>query len=230
MFFENWAFSMPNSIFSYCCNFVHDYYMHVMMFGFFIMSFISIISTFSGHSYKFNFKRNDSRGIEMILQFLVINLLILMIGPGFWLIQYQGRMFFQPEMTLKVSGHQWYWSYEYGDSDFLRFDSFIKSLDDLNVGVYRMFEVDNRCIIPVDVNLGIYCTSTDVIHSFAVPKCFLKMDALMGLLTKVTHQFPVVGVYYGQCSEICGANHSFMPIVLEITSLECWKDWVLSFF
>lgn len=188
------------------------------------------MSTLRGQTYKFDLKRSDSRGVEMVLQFFVINLLVLIVGPGFWLVQYQGRMFFQPEVVLKVGGHQWYWSYEYGDSDVLNFDSFVKSLDDLRIGVYRLFEVDNRCVIPSDVNVGIYCTSTDVIHSFAVPKCFLKMDALSGLLTKVTYCFPIVGLYYGQCSEICGANHRFIPIVLEVTSLECWKNWVLRFF
>lgn len=99
-------------------------------------------------------------------------------------------------------------------------------MEDLEVGERRLLEVDNRCVLPTDVSVGVYCTSTDVIHSFTVPKCFIKIDALRGLLTKVTYQFPLVGLYYGQCSEICGAGHSFMPIVLEITSLECWKGWV----
>ena len=109
----------------------------------------------------------------------------------------------------------------YGDSGSLSFDSFIKSIDDLGYGGSRLFEVDNRCVLPLDVNIGFYCTSTDVIHSFAVPKCFIKMDALNGLLTKVVYRFTIGGVYYGQCSEICGAGHRFMPIVLELTSLEC---------
>ncbi|EJW71100.1 cytochrome C oxidase subunit II [Wuchereria bancrofti] len=120
-----------------------------------------------------------------------------MAGPGFWLIQYQGRMFRQSELTLKP-------------------------IDDLNIGDFRLFDVDNRCVLPVGVNVGFYCTSSDVIHSFAVPKCFIKMDALNGLLTKVTFNFSCCGLlFYGQCSEICGANHSFIPIALELTSLEC---------
>lgn len=101
------------------------------------------------------------------------------------------------------------------------FDSFIKSIDDLFVGDFRLLDVDNRCVLPVNTNISIYCTSDDVIHSFAVPKCFIKIDVLNGLLTKFSFSFPCSGLFYGQCSEICGANHSFIPIVLEVTSLEC---------
>ncbi|VDN02362.1 unnamed protein product [Thelazia callipaeda] len=78
-----------------------------------------------------------------------------------------------------------------------------KPLEDLRAGEFRLLEVDNRCVLPAGLSVGVYCTSGDVIHSFCLPKCFIKIDALSGL-------------FYGQCSEICGANHSFMPIVLEV--------------
>ncbi|VDO46952.1 unnamed protein product [Onchocerca flexuosa] len=97
----------------------------------------------------------------------------------------------------------------------------MKSLDDLSVKKIRLFDADNRCVSPVGVNVGVYCTSGNVIHSFAVPKCFTKIDALNGLLTKVTCNFSCSGLFFGQCSEICSANHRFMPIVLKFTSLEC---------
>nr|QRZ60657.1 cytochrome c oxidase subunit 2 [Spirocerca lupi] len=229
MYFQNWTFPLPGGSYSLCYHYVHSHYAHIMVFGFSVMFIFSVVTLLSGHTFKFSLKRGDSRVVEMILQILVINLLILMAGPGFWLIQYQGRMFRQSEMNLKVIGHQWYWSYEYGGSQELRFDSFLKSVEDLTPGEFRLFEVDNRCVLPVNVNIGIYCTSSDVIHSFAVPKCFIKMDALNGVLTKITYQFPIIGLFYGQCSEICGANHSFMPIVLEVVSLECWKGWSMKF-
>nr|WAP90828.1 cytochrome c oxidase subunit 2 [Neofoleyellides sp. XM-2022] len=226
MYFDDFYFFFPNSLYSYCCIYVHDYYSHIIIFGFFSMLLVSF--WVNGFNFKFSEGRNDSRLVEFFLQFFVIILLILMSGPGFWLTQYQGRVNEESDLTLKVVGHQWYWSYEYGDGEDLMFDSFMKSLDDLSPGEFRLFEVDNRCVLPVDINVGFYCTSTDVIHSFSVPKCFMKMDALNGILTKVSYCFPLLGMFYGQCSEICGANHSFMPIVLEVTSLECWKGWLFN--
>nr|QDF64299.1 cytochrome c oxidase subunit II [Physaloptera rara] len=228
MYLDN-IFPRPSSAYSFCYYFVHNHYMYILIFLFFILLLGSFMNILSSFSFKFNFVRNDSRVIELSLQILIINCLILMAGPGFWLIQYQGRMFYQPEINLKVVGHQWYWSYEFTDVEGLRYDSFMKSLDELTPGEARLLDVDSRCVVPVDVNLGLYCTSSDVIHSFALPKCFIKMDALSGILTKITYHFPVVGIFYGQCSEMCGANHSFMPIVLEVTSLECWKGWASSF-
>nr|YP_004935166.1 cytochrome c oxidase subunit II [Acanthocheilonema viteae]ADN52146.1 cytochrome c oxidase subunit II [Acanthocheilonema viteae] len=225
MYLQNYIFPVPGSLYVFCCYYIHNYYSHVMFFGFFIMFLVSTIVYFFGNSFKFNLKRSDSRMIELFLQVLVVNFLIIMAAPGFWLIQYQGRMSRQSELTMKVVGHQWYWSYEYGGSGKLCFDSFMKSLDDLSSGEFRLFDVDNRCVLPVGVSVGFYCTSTDVIHSFAIPKCFIKMDAMNGLLTKVSFNFPCCGLFYGQCSEICGANHSFMPIVMELTSMECWKGW-----
>nr|AEO27220.1 cytochrome c oxidase subunit II [Wuchereria bancrofti] len=230
MYLQNFVFPVPSNSYVFCCYFIHNYYSHVIFFWFFIMFMVSLVLYFFGNSFKFNLKRSDSRMIELVLQVLVVNFLVVMAGPGFWLIQYQGRMFRQSELTLKVIGHQWYWSYEYGDNGSLNFDSFMKPVDDLDIGDFRLFDVDNRCVLPVGVNVGFYCTSNDVIHSFAVPKCFIKMDALNGLLTKVTFNFSCCGfLFYGQCSEICGANHSFMPIALELTSLECWKGWSLGY-
>nr|YP_010332254.1 cytochrome c oxidase subunit II [Tetrameres grusi]UNY39753.1 cytochrome c oxidase subunit II [Tetrameres grusi] len=222
---DSWVFPISGSLYSFCSQYVHNYYTHILFFGFFVMLIFSVLIMFAGYVYKFDYVYSDSRLIEMSLQFFVIFFLLLLSGPGFWLIQFQGRVFDQSELSLKVIGHQWYWSYEYGDSSGLRFDSFIKSLEDLNYGEFRLFEVDNRCVVPADVDVGFYCTSSDVIHSFSIPKCFIKMDVLNGLLSKVVYRFPLVGLFFGQCSEICGANHSFMPIVVEAVSLGCWKGW-----
>nr|BAV81422.1 cytochrome c oxidase subunit II [Litomosoides sigmodontis] len=229
IYLQNFIFPVPSNLYVFCCYYVHNFYSHIVFFGFFAMLLVSIGVYVYGGSFKFNYKRGDSRFVELVLQVMIVNFLVLLTGPGFWLIQYQGRMFCQSELALKVVGHQWYWSYEYGDSGKLCFDSFMKSLDDLNLGEFRLFDVDNRCVLPVGVNVGFYCTSSDVIHSFAVPKCFIKMDVLNGLLTKVVFNFSCCGLFYGQCSEICGANHSFMPIVLELTTMECWKGWSLDY-
>lgn len=104
------------------------------------------------------------------------------------------------------------------------FDSYIKSLDQLSEGDPRLLEVDNRCLVPCDFNLRFCITSSDVIHSWAIPSLSVKLDAISGILTTFCYNFPIVGVFYGQCSEICGVNHSFMPIVVESTLMENFKD------
>ncbi|KAF4514072.1 UNVERIFIED_CONTAM: hypothetical protein B566_EDAN019009 [Ephemera danica] len=111
--------------------------------------------------------------------------------------------------------------YEYSDVPGLAFDSFIKPTDELNRGEFRLLDVDNRCVLPFNVNIGFYITSADVVHSFSIPKCAIKIDVFNGLLSNLNYYFPVPGVYYGQCSELCGPNHRFIPIVVEVNSLEC---------
>lgn len=126
-------------------------------------------------------------------------------------------------------GHQWYWSYEFRDIPGVEFDSYIKSVDQLDFGELRLLEVDNRCVIPCDTNIRFCITSGDVIHSWALPNISIKMDAIRGVLSTLSYSFPILGTFYGQCSEICGSNHSFIPIVLEITLIENFKDWCLGF-
>lgn len=229
IFFENYSFPVPNSIYSFCCHYIHDYYIHSIYFARVFMFIIVLFIYFSGLTFKFNLKFNDRRMVEFFLEIIVFNFLILIVGPGFWLIQYQGLIFNNSDLNIKVLGHQWYWSYEYSDIPGLVFDSFIKPCDELVYGDFRLLEVDNRCVLPFNVNVGFYLRSTDVIHSFRVPKCAIKIDAFNGLLRNLNYCFPLPGVYYGQCTELCGTNHSFIPIVLEINSIECWKVWALSY-
>nr|YP_006665696.1 cytochrome c oxidase subunit II [Galba pervia]AEO51216.1 cytochrome c oxidase subunit 2 [Galba pervia] len=117
-------------------------------------------------------------------------------------------------LVLKSTAHQWYWSYElpFNNSSF---DSYMVPLSDLDNGFFRLLEVDNRVTVPFDVNTSIITTSADVLHAFAIPSMGLKMDAVPGRLNSMNMFINFPGVYYGQCSEICGANHSFMPIVVE---------------
>jgi len=110
------------------------------------------------------------------------------------------------------------------------FDSYIKSNDFLFEGDARLLDADNRCIVPSDTGLCICLTSADVIHSWTLYNFFVKVDAMRGILRVINFIFPVVGVYYGQCSEICGANHRFIPIVLEVSLFNIFKIWCFSFF
>lgn len=138
-----------------------------------------------------------------------------------------------PEMTVEVEGHQWYWSYEYPDfldynNDFIEFDSYIVPESDLESGGLRMLEVDNRVIIPEYTHIRFVITSGDVIHSFAVPSLGVKCDAYPGRLNQISVYATREGVFYGQCSEICGILHSSMPIVIESVSVEKFLQWLHS--
>lgn len=134
-----------------------------------------------------------------------------------------------PAVTLKVIGHQWYWSYEYSDytdSDSIVFDSYMVAEDDLELGELRLLEVDNRVILPVNTRIRIIITSADVLHSFAVPSLGIKCDAVPGRLNQVSVFIDREGIFYGQCSELCGANHGFMPIVVESVKVEEYVNWL----
>nr|AOQ30898.1 cytochrome c oxidase subunit II [Pleurobranchaea sp. TY-2016] len=123
-------------------------------------------------------------------------------------------------LILKTTGHQWYWSYEIPLCDSGSFDSYMVPESDLEVGEYRLLEVDNRAVVPYQMETLVIATSADVLHAWALPAMGVKMDAVPGRLNSFSMFVEKPGVYYGQCSEICGANHSFMPIVVEAVALE----------
>nr|YP_004222605.1 cytochrome c oxidase subunit II [Notodoris gardineri]ABL09052.1 cytochrome c oxidase subunit II [Notodoris gardineri] len=123
-------------------------------------------------------------------------------------------------IILKATGHQWYWSYEIPLSNSGSFDSYMIPEADLKVGDYRLLEVDNRALVPFGMETTVIATSADVLHAWALPSMGVKMDAVPGRLNSMSMFVEKPGVYYGQCSEICGANHSFMPIVVESISLK----------
>nr|NP_033653.1 cytochrome c oxidase subunit II [Terebratulina retusa]CAB59843.1 cytochrome oxidase subunit 2 [Terebratulina retusa] len=137
-----------------------------------------------------------------------------------------------PALTLKAIGHQWYWSYEYSDIKSnlksLEFDSYMTPPLDLKTGSFRLLETDHRTIMPSQTHIRVLVTGADVIHAWTVPSMGVKADAIPGRLNQV-NLFPTkTGVYYGQCSEICGANHSFMPISLEVISPNKFISWLKS--
>ncbi|KAK6039448.1 cytochrome C oxidase subunit II, periplasmic domain protein [Cooperia oncophora] len=138
------------------------------------------------------------------------------IVPSLSLLYYYGLINLDRNLTVKVVGHH--------DIPGLEFDSYIKSLDQLNVGEPRLLEVDNRCVVPCNTNIRFCITSADVIHSWALSSLSVKLDAISGILSTLCYRFPMVGVFYGQCSEICGANHSFIPIALEVTLIDNFKN------
>lgn len=158
-----------------------------------------------------------------------IFILLFQIFPSLSLLYFYGIIYLESDLSIKINGHQWYWRYDISDLKNVYFDSYIKSLDILNFRDLRLLDVDNRCILPCNTNIRFCISSIDVIHSWTVFNYFIKLDAIYGILRIFFFSFPVIGIFYGQCSEICGANHSFMPIVIELTLFDIFKFWCLSF-
>nr|YP_010564359.1 cytochrome c oxidase subunit II [Laelia coenosa]UYX62382.1 cytochrome c oxidase subunit II [Laelia coenosa] len=131
-----------------------------------------------------------------------------------------------PLITLKSIGHQWYWSYEYSDFHNIEFDSYMIQPNDMSSNNFRLLDVDNRIILPMNNQIRIMVTATDVIHSWTIPSLGVKIDANPGRLNQTTFFINRPGIFYGQCSEICGTNHSFMPIVVESISIKNFINWI----
>nr|QOE88744.1 cytochrome c oxidase subunit II [Alyscotermes sp. Aly426] len=131
-----------------------------------------------------------------------------------------------PVLTLKTVGHQWYWSYEYSDFTKLEFDSYMTQQEDLQMDTFRLLDTDNRVVLPMNSPIRMIVTAADVLHSWTVPSLGVKTDATPGRLNQVSFSINRPGILYGQCSEICGANHSFMPIAIESVSTNQFINWV----
>ena len=139
---------------------------------------------------------------------------------------YYGDRFEKPDMTLKVTGYQWYWGYEYPDYEGLTFLSNMIPDADLQPGQKRTLSVDNVVVLPIDTNIQILVTASDVLHSFAVPAFGVKKDAVPGRLNETWVRITKPGIYYGQCSELCGKNHGFMPIEIHAVTKEEFEAWL----
>nr|AND96540.1 cytochrome c oxidase subunit 2 [Caccobius nigritulus] len=133
-----------------------------------------------------------------------------------------------PMISLKSIGHQWYWSYEYSDFKKLEFDSYMIPTNEMKLNNFRLLDVDNRTILPYNSQIRMLVTAADVIHSWTIPALSVKIDATPGRLNQISFLMNRAGLFFGQCSEICGANHSFMPIVIESISMNYFIKWMNS--
>jgi cytochrome c oxidase subunit 2 len=181
---------------------------------------------------RFNAKANPTPSktthntlIEVVWTVVPIMILVAIAIPSFKLLYFMDRTT-EAELTLKAIGHQWYWSYEYPDHDDLTFDAVMKGEDELEDGEPRLLATDNRVVLPVDTNIRLLITADDVLHSWAVPAFGVKTDAVPGRLNETWVRIEREGTYYGQCSELCGINHGFMPIAVEAVSKEAFAAWV----
>jgi len=181
---------------------------------------------------RFNAKRNPVPSktahhtlLEVAWTVLPVIILIVVAVPSFKLL-YMAERVPQADMTIKVTGRQWYWDYEYPDQGNIAFSSYIIQEADLKPGQRRLLEVDNRVVVPVNATVRLLVTAGDVIHSWALPAFGVKKDGMPGRINETWFKAEREGVYYGQCSEICGTNHGYMPIAVEVVSKEKFDAWV----
>lgn len=170
-------------------------------------------------------KTSHNTMIEVAWTVIPVLILVLIAIPSFRLLHLELNIP-KPDLTVKVTGHQWYWSYEYPDNGGFGFDSYMVAEKDLKPGQPRLLSVDNEVVVPINKNIRIQVTAADVIHSFAVPSFGVKIDAMPGRLNESWFKITREGVYYGQCSELCGRDHAFMPIAVRAVSEADFNAWV----
>ena len=168
--------------------------------------------------------------IEIVWTRVPALILVRIAIPSFALL-YAADELVDPAITLKIVGHQWYWSYEYGDYETeagasIGFDSYRVPDSDLQEGNLRLLEVDNRVVLPVDTHIRLIVTAADVLHCWTIPSFGVKRDGCPGRLNQASLFVKRRGTFYGQCSEICGVNHSFRPIAVDVVSLADYISWV----
>nr|YP_010596811.1 cytochrome c oxidase subunit II [Stenocephus fraxini]WAK85070.1 cytochrome c oxidase subunit II [Stenocephus fraxini] len=166
--------------------------------------------------------------IELIWTFIPMIILLLMAFPSIKILYLMDEIYL-PSLSIKCIGHQWFWSYEYSDFNNVEFDSFMTPTNELNNNEFRLLEVNNRTIIPFNTQIRLLITSLDVIHSWTIPSMGVKIDATPGRINQANLLANRPGLFFGQCSEICGANHSFMPIIIESTNMNSFINWIKSF-
>ncbi len=182
---------------------------------------------------RFNHRRNPvashtshNAAIEMLWTVVPVLILVIIAIPSFKLMYYMDRVP-NPDMTIKVTGHQWYWTYEYPDQKGLSFDSNLIPEADLKPGQMRLLDVDNPLVVPIGENVRVLITSTDVIHSWFIPSFGVQEYAVIGRVNESWFNVEREGAYYGECNQICGVNHAFMPIKVVALSKDAFQKWLV---
>ncbi len=163
--------------------------------------------------------------IEIVWTVVPVMILVAIAIPSLRLHYYMDRAV-EPEMTLKVTGFQWYWGYEYPEYDGLSFEAYMKKDEELEDGEPRLLATDKPIVVPVDTTVRVLLTAADVIHAWAMPSFGVKIDAVPGRLNETWFRATKTGIYYGQCSELCGVGHGFMPIEIRVVEKDVFQQWV----
>nr|YP_010173043.1 cytochrome c oxidase subunit II [Anopheles ininii]AWB98981.1 cytochrome c oxidase subunit 2 [Anopheles aff. oswaldoi A PGF-2018]QSH90921.1 cytochrome c oxidase subunit II [Anopheles ininii] len=205
-------------------NFFHDHTLLILTMITILVSYIMGMLMFNKFTNRFLL---HGQTIEIIWTVLPAIILMFIAFPSLRLLYLMDEIN-TPSITLKSIGHQWYWSYEYSDFLNLEFDSYMIPTNELESNGFRLLDVDNRVILPMNNQIRILVTATDVLHSWTVPSLGVKVDATPGRLNQLNFLINRPGLFFGQCSEICGANHSFMPIVIESIPMNFFIKWITS--
>ena len=227
---ENWqlGFQEANSPMMRSMVETHDFIM-IFVWGISIFVLLLLIYTCLRFREKKNpipSKTTHNSLLETIWIIIPTIIVIIVAIPSIKLIIYQEKIP-ETEMTLKVIGRQWYWSYEYPDHKNIAFDSYMKKDNELLEGEPRLLATDNKIILPVNTYIKVQITSSDVIHSWALPALGVKKDAIPGKLNETWIYIEKEGAYYGQCSELCGVLHAFMPIEIKAVSKAAFEQWTV---
>nr|YP_009499529.1 cytochrome c oxidase subunit II [Aegosoma sinicum]ASL05643.1 cytochrome c oxidase subunit II [Aegosoma sinicum] len=203
-------------------SFFHDHTLMILVIITVLVGQVLLTLFINKFTYRFLL---EGQSIEIIWTILPAVTLIFIALPSLRLIYILDEIN-NPLVTVKAIGHQWYWSYEYSDFKNIEFDSYMTPVSEMKPFNFRLLDVDNRMIIPFETQIRIIVTAADVIHSWTVPSLGVKIDATPGRLNQAGFTLSRPGLFYGQCSEICGANHSFMPIVIESIPSKYFVQWV----
>jgi len=206
---------------------LHDY---VIIFLIFVVIFVGGILYLIKKNRYFRTNINEFSILETVWTILPRFILILIGIPSLFVLYSRERVL-SPNLTLKTTGHQWYWSYDFCDFNNVEFDRFLKPLEEIERGEFRLLETDNHVVLPLNISFRTVVSSSDVLHRWTVPTLGIKADANPGrinLLYITNLQTP--GIFFGQCSEICGANHRFIPIRLEIVPVRIFTSWLERFY
>uniref|UniRef100_A0A067YE38 Cytochrome c oxidase subunit 2 n=1 Tax=Melanitis phedima TaxID=1113280 RepID=A0A067YE38_9NEOP len=202
--------------------FFHDHTLIILIMITILVSYFMLSLFFNKYINRFLL---ESQMIELIWTILPAITLIFIALPSLRLLYLLDEIN-NPLITLKSIGHQWYWSYEYSDFNNIEFDSYMSQYNNDNKNNFRLLDVDNRIILPMNNQIRVLITATDVIHSWTIPSLGVKVDANPGRLNQSSFFINRPGIFYGQCSEICGANHSFMPILVESVPIKNFINWI----
>nr|UFY97888.1 cytochrome c oxidase subunit II [Hyalopterus amygdali] len=203
--------------------FFHDHTIFIIIM---IMTTITYMMIFIINNKFINIKISENQMIEFIWTITPPIILIFIAMPSLHLLYLMDEIKC-PILTIKIFGHQWFWSYEYSDFSNIEFESYM--MNELNKENFRLIEVDNKTIMPFKFNIRLLISSDDVIHSWTIPSLAIKIDAIPGRMNQINLFMNRPGMYFGQCSEICGINHSFMPIQIESINLNKFIYWIKNF-
>jgi cytochrome c oxidase subunit II len=226
---SEWQFGLQQSVTPVMDNIVwfHDFLLYIItaIAGFVLALLIIVMVRFNARANPTPSRTTHNTLVEVLWTIIPIVILLVIAVPSFKLLFLQLNTP-SADLTVKATGKQWYWSYSYPDNGKFEFDSLMLKDGERKDGQPRLLAVDNDMVVPVNKIVRVITTGSDVIHSFAVPSFGIKIDAVPGRINETWFKATREGVYYGQCSELCGKDHAFMPIAVQVVSEQAFAAWV----